>query len=201
VIKLPFTEKQKLFKILTEMVDDKTVGQQAGIIINGCKNSFGCFFKVGKISLLFLNEGKYTLKTIRHELIHYFQRCCGIWLYDSKLQSILDGFDFTKISHIINVSDPDIIRLTLQEMIFNNREFLATIDNLKYSLQIFYDEKYNHMHFSDFLTLFINTFATDNKQVFQNNKLFNEWKELQLSKKDLDFFILAYILYGGKRSI
>ena len=100
--------------------------------------------------------GSYTERTIEHELTHYFQRCCDIWLYDSKIQGILENFDLSKIDHIIKHTDVDVIKLTLANHLFNNREFLATIDNLRYNLSILYNAKYSgKMTYEEFLNKFI----------------------------------------------
>lgn len=147
-------------------------------------------------------NGSYTDRTIEHELTHYFQRCCDIWLYDSKIQGILENFDLSKIDHIIKHADTDVIKLTLANQLFNNREFLATIDNLRYNLGVLYNAKYSEkMTYEEFLNKFIQTFSTEDNNVFNENQMYNQWMELKLNKKDLDFFILTYILYSGKRNI
>lgn len=116
-----------------------------------------------------------------------------------KFNGILENFDFSKINHIIKTTDIDVIKLTLSEHLFNNREFLATIDNLKYNLNLLYEKKYSNLPFEDFLNMFVKIFSTTDKNIFNDeNKLYKDWKELKLSKKDLDFFILSYILYDRK---
>ena len=116
-----------------------------------------------------------------------------------KFNGILENFDFSKINHIIKTTDTDVIKLTLSEHLFNNREFLATIDNLKYNLNLLHEKKYSNLTFEDFLNMFVKIFSTTDKNIFNDeNKLYKDWKELKLSKKDLDFFILSYILYNRK---
>lgn len=116
-----------------------------------------------------------------------------------KFNGILENFDFSKINHIIKTTDIDVIKLTLSEHLFNNREFLATIDNLKYNLNLLYEKKYSNLPFEDFLNMFVKIFSSTDKNIFNDeNKLYKDWKELKLSKKDLDFFILSYILYDRK---
>lgn len=115
-----------------------------------------------------------------------------------KFNGVLTNFDFSKINHIIKNPDPDVIKLTLCEYIFNNREFLTIIDNLKYDLTLLYEAKYQHLTFEEFLKMFIKIFSSKDKTIFNNNKLYDDWMELNLSKKDLDFFILSYILYDRK---
>ena len=58
IIKMQFNDKEELFKILTQMVDDEKIAKYAGILINNCRNSLGCYIKISgsKCSLLLLNE-------------------------------------------------------------------------------------------------------------------------------------------------